>query len=61
MSAASVIGPNWRDGASVRRLPNDRLMLAWRGPSRIVLGVFPDWAAIDRYVERERCAAAEAR
>jgi hypothetical protein len=61
LSASRVIGPGWRDEAQVRRLPDDRLMLTWRGPPRIVLGVFPDWAALDRYVERERCAAIEAR
>jgi hypothetical protein len=52
-SPSTVIGPDWRDGASVRRLPDDRLMLAWQGPPRIVLGVFPHWQALDRYVARE--------
>jgi hypothetical protein len=28
-------------------------MLTWRGRPRVVLGVFPDWQTIDRYVERE--------
>jgi hypothetical protein len=46
IAASSIIGPDWREGASVRRLPNERLMLARRGPPRIVLGVFPDWQAL---------------
>jgi hypothetical protein len=52
-SPSTVIGPDRRDGASVRRLPDDRLMLARRGPPRIVLGVFPDWQALARYVASE--------
>jgi hypothetical protein len=53
-SPSSVLGPGWRDDARVRRLPDGRLELVWRGPPRIVPGVSPDWAGIDRYVECER-------
>jgi hypothetical protein len=60
LSASRVIGFDWLDDARVRRLADDRLELIWHGPPRIVLGVFRDWAAIDRYVERE-AARVEAR
>jgi hypothetical protein len=53
ISAASVIGPDWREDAYVRRLADDCLMLARRGPPRIVLGVFEGWQEIDLYMARE--------
>jgi hypothetical protein len=50
ISVSSVHRPRQ---ARRRERADDRLMLTWRGRPRVVLGVFPDWQTIDRYVERE--------